>query len=100
MTDARCTHCGRRWSGLAQCHCPTCHRHFGDVNAFDRHRRNDACLNPADVRRRDGWPAFVAVDRPSGVVWSRWSPTPHWKAESPAAARPDVGAGTLIGDTA
>ena len=87
MTQALCPRCGRRWSGLAQCHCPTCHRHFGDVKAFDRHRRDDACLDPATVKRRDGQPAFEQTIRPSGPVWHVWSPTPHWKAKSPTAAR-------------
>lgn len=33
----------------AQAHCATCHRTFGGVTGFDRHRRNGACIDPATV---------------------------------------------------
>jgi hypothetical protein len=29
-----------------QAHCPTCHRHFGGVTGFDKHRSNNHCLDP------------------------------------------------------
>lgn len=31
--------CGQSWTGEAICHCPTCHRSFGSITGFDRHRR-------------------------------------------------------------
>jgi hypothetical protein len=92
---ASCRNCGRRWSGETECHCPTCHRHFGNVSGFDRHRRNDTCLDPATEQRRDGNPAFTTTDRVSGPVWLLWSPTPNPWAKKPAAARSGVGVGYL-----
>lgn len=32
-----------------QAHCGACHHTFSGVTGFDRHRRNDTCLNPADL---------------------------------------------------
>ena len=34
----RCGGCDRNWTGLAEAHCATCHRHFTGVTAFDAHR--------------------------------------------------------------
>lgn len=33
----------------AQAHCRGCHRTFGSVSGFDRHRRGGACLDPAGL---------------------------------------------------
>lgn len=44
--SASCQGCTRRWTSLVQAHCSVCHRHFGSASLFDRHRRNDACLDP------------------------------------------------------
>jgi len=35
----------------AQCHCPApeCHRTFGGVSLFDKHRHNGACLDPVTL---------------------------------------------------
>lgn len=96
MNKALCQHCGRRWTWEAECHCPTCHRHFGNIKAFDRHRRSDACLDPATVRRRDDNPMFVAVERVSGPVWLIWSPTPHPWAAGSVAGRSRVSAGLMV----
>jgi hypothetical protein len=42
--------CGARWSGNVTAHCAAaCHRSFSGVTNFDRHRRNGACLNPANI---------------------------------------------------
>lgn len=41
--------CGARWSGLSTAHCARCHRTFGGVSSFDRHRKDGACVDPADV---------------------------------------------------
>jgi hypothetical protein len=46
-----CPRCARQWSGLAQCHCTVCHRHFSTVALFDRHRAGHGrttCTDPAD----------------------------------------------------
>lgn len=33
----------------AQTHCATCHRSWGGISGFDRHRRNGLCLDPAGL---------------------------------------------------
>lgn len=32
-----------------EAHCTTCHTTFTVVSAFDKHRRNDACLDPTEA---------------------------------------------------
>jgi hypothetical protein len=40
----------------AQAHCSVCHRTFGGVYGFDRHRHDGRCLDPAGLHMilRDG----------------------------------------------
>lgn len=90
MSVARCTRCGHHWNGMAECHCPTCHRHFGNIHAFDRHRRNDTCLDPATVERKHGGPAFERRERASGPVWLQWHATPRPWPEKSAATNSGV----------
>jgi hypothetical protein len=45
----RCGRCDNRWSGGLTCHCGACHRTFGGVGNFDRHRRNGECINPVEL---------------------------------------------------
>ena len=45
----------------AQAHCPTCHRHFGGVTAFDDHRSNGICIDPGSILR-DGEPLYVQME--------------------------------------
>lgn len=33
----------------AQAHCGTCHRTFGGISGFDRHRRGGICLDPTGL---------------------------------------------------
>jgi hypothetical protein len=35
--------------GRAHCGAVGCHRTFGGVSGFDRHRRNGECLDPAEL---------------------------------------------------
>lgn len=72
---ARCR-CGRRWTSLVQCHCPTCHRQFSGVSGFDQHRvraNGDPslriCADPATMTNRKGEPVFAESPEASGVVW-------------------------------
>lgn len=37
----------------AQAHCGACHRTFGGVSGFDRHRRGGLCLSPAEIGYAD-----------------------------------------------
>lgn len=57
-----CPTCGARIGSERGCHCPTCHQNFGDIDAFDTHRRNGHCLTPARV-------GLVELDRGG---WIRW----------------------------
>jgi hypothetical protein len=41
--------CGARWSGLGTAHCARCCNTFSGVSAFDDHRKDGACLDPATV---------------------------------------------------
>lgn len=40
--------CGQECGAVtpAQAHCSACHRTFGGVSGFDRHRRGGVCLDP------------------------------------------------------
>ena len=44
-----------------QAHCPTCHRHFGGVRAFDDHRSGGVCIDPGSILR-DEEPLYVETD--------------------------------------
>ncbi len=47
-----CRKCNEKWTGLRVCHCTGCHRTFGGVDAFDRHRLSFKCVDPVDVGMR------------------------------------------------
>lgn len=72
--------CGQRTVSLVQGHCPTCHRQFSTVAAFDKHRQviprreggdgvGRRCLDPATILELDGTPVFSASEERYGVVW-------------------------------
>ena len=71
MTDrpphTRCHGGGRRWAGLAECHCAGCHQHFSSVSAFDLHRLNGECVDPTERGLVTRWGTY-------GPVWS-WPST-------------------------
>lgn len=54
-----CNNCGRSWGGLAECHCTVCCNHFTGETAFDKHRKNGKCVEPAkaglELKKRDVW---------------------------------------------
>lgn len=79
----RCGTCGTTWHGLTECHCATCHEHFGSIDAFDRHRQGPVdtrhCVEPAAVLRKDGKPVLRAADR---------SGRPTWVVDKPARVFP------------
>lgn len=78
--------CGRRWRGLAQAHCPTCHAHFSSVSGFDRHRSTGRCADPATITDPHGRPHFKPVDSDWGRMWVRDDPRPHPQAAMRGAA--------------
>lgn len=45
----RCGRCPGWWQGERTSHCGTCHRTFSGVTAFDAHRRNGGCVDPATL---------------------------------------------------
>lgn len=53
QTGYTCGGCDSRWSGVSRAHCTGCHRTFGGVNLFDRHRRDvrgeGTCVDPATI---------------------------------------------------
>lgn len=69
--------CGRQWTGLTECHCTGCHRHFTSVQPFDAHWigvENRHCVDPAALKRKDGSPLLDTVERKSGSVWRMYRP--------------------------
>ena len=57
---ASCGGCDRTWTGLTECHCATCHRHFGGIEGFDMHRVGGRCSDPSELRT----PQMAALDCP------------------------------------
>lgn len=41
--------CGAMWTTQKAAHCAACHRTFGGVYGFDRHRKNFTCVDPSTV---------------------------------------------------
>lgn len=79
--------CGRQWTGLAQAHCPTCHRHFSTVANFDRHRPGTkGCQDPATLTRRNGNPVFKPTENAYGTTWVGWGE----RVDSVNAADPGI----------
>jgi hypothetical protein len=70
--------CGRKWRGLSQAHCPTCHAHFSSVDAFDRHRPGTAgCQDPSTMVDKLGVRVYKASEGPFGTTWVRDRPDVH-----------------------
>lgn len=69
-----CNGCDRRWNGTAEAHCAECHRQFSSVHAFDKHRRDYTCHDPAHLRRKDGNPLLDLGARRDGPIWREWRP--------------------------
>lgn len=63
----KCPRCPRKWYGLSEAHCATCHEHFGSMSGFDKHRKGGECLLPAErglvAAERRGGPTWVQPDR-------------------------------------
>lgn len=68
-----CSGCTAKWSGVTRAHCSGCHRTFTGVSAFDRHREDGACLDPASLGmvERDGglWGAPAMTPEQIDAVW-------------------------------
>ncbi len=60
-----CGSCTNRWAGSNTAHCGGtrgCHITFSSPSAFDRHRRDGSCLDPAAA-------GLAILDRAGYVVW-------------------------------
>lgn len=65
----RCRDCDRIWTGTAQAHCATCHRHFSTTSGFDLHLSSKGCSEPYAIRRKCGFPRFKVVEHKYGPTW-------------------------------
>ncbi|EME18470.1 FDXHR family putative zinc-binding protein [Rhodococcus triatomae] len=45
----RCNGCDATWTALGACHCTGCHETFTGLTAFEKHRRDGHCHDPASV---------------------------------------------------
>lgn len=73
--QASCGGCDRRWGiGTNAAHCAKCHRHFGSVSGFDRHRVGGECIDPATLRTKDGMSSLVLRMKASGLTWVIYRP--------------------------
>lgn len=66
--------CGARWDqgrGSSIGHCAgECHRTFASEAAFEAHRKDGHCLDPATLLNKDGTPRFeTKTDRVGCEVW-------------------------------
>jgi len=97
-----CQGCERRWDGLTEAHCATCHAHFGSTGAFDLHRvgRIDpydpaldtrCCGDPVALTSRTGRLLLVAARRASGTVWVQRHTRPHPFAALADTPPPGIG---------
>ena len=44
-----CSKCHERWPGTARAHFTGCHKTFRSAGGFDKHRKDFACLDPANI---------------------------------------------------
>ena len=53
-----CSGCDATWTGISRAHCAACHRTFTGVTAFDIHRLDYKCHEPASrglIERNGLW---------------------------------------------
>lgn len=82
-------------------HCSVCHRTFGTVTSFDRHRRGGACLDPAGLRMHPDARGVWRMDGDAASAFSREPQTADLAALVPASAPgPSEAAETISGGAA
>jgi hypothetical protein len=78
---ARCINCSTLWNSTSQCHCPTCHRQFGSITGFDKHRdaEKGICIDPESMRDKRK-PVFKQVTRANctSIVWAMDNEVDWW----------------------
>lgn len=70
--------CGRRWTGLNECHCRRCHAHFSTVANFDAHLVDGKCVPPLEAKI--GGVNLKAKDTVWGVIYVRDGD--YWKNQT------------------
>lgn len=71
MNAARCSSCGRVWTGLRECHCTVCHLHFSTPRGFDDHRAgmpHNKCASPPKLHDPKGRPKYKFVNNAWGKL--------------------------------
>ena len=72
--------CGARWIRPGACHCAGCHETFTGISAFDAHRRDGKCHDPATLTNSKGRPVgLVRRQDASGCLMWGWPGA--WKPE-------------------
>lgn len=72
MTHKCSSECTADWKPSRKCHCATCGHNFTVVTNFDKHRKDGACLHPADAglvygEKHDVWRGPGEPDRFEGA---------------------------------
>lgn len=70
--------CGRRWTGLKECHCRRCHAHFSTVDNFDGHLVDSKCIDPLGASVRGS--KLRAKQSVWGTIYVRDGE--HWTAQT------------------
>ncbi len=90
-----CRDCDSRWTGLNEAHCASCHRTFGGITGFDKHKvLTGGCLDLATL-------GMTEVVRVGHTCWVRSSGSASrdapWvrrgSAEKPDSSEPALGEG-------
>lgn len=87
--QASCGSCPRKWTGVHQAHCSSCHEHFSTVKNFDLHKPGPkkkngqpTCGKPGEQKRkkRDGTvvPLLKAVEFADGITWVTHTDDPRF----------------------
>lgn len=70
--------CGRRWTGLRECHCRRCHAHFSTVANFDAHLVDGKCIDPLEASI--GGSKLREKETVWGTIYVRDGE--HWKTQT------------------
>ena len=69
-SHSSCRTCGRKWTGMKECHCTACHRHFSTVRNFDAHMKRGRCVDPLTLHQRSSSrPLYAIKQSPLGKTF-------------------------------
>lgn len=84
-SGTHCRDCHRSWTGLKEIHCVLCCKHFSTPENLDKHKTSAGkCKDPARLKKQDGTPVLMEVQRKSGSVWVGWQESLSTFGVSPA----------------